>query len=247
MYRDLDLTGRRAFVTGGDAGIGHAVVRRLTGAGARVAIGALTGANEAARLVGNGAAGIDGDLGTPEAVVEIVDKVTTELGGCDILVLNAGVQIRKRWEEISSPDIDRQVAVNLTASLHLIQAFAPQMAARGWGRIVVVGSVQATRPHPEMLIYAGLKAALENVVRNLARQLAPAGVTCNVVAPGVIETDRTRAVLADPAQRARTLDTIPAGRVGRPEDCAAIIHLLASDAGGYITGATMTVDGGMSA
>ncbi|OYW21757.1 MAG: hypothetical protein B7Z43_09415 [Sphingomonas sp. 12-62-6] len=119
------------------------------------------------------------------------------------------------------------------------------MRAKRWGRIVVIGSVQEAKPHPHMLAYAALKGAQENLVRNLALQLAADGVTVNNVAPGVIVTRRNQAPLADPEYARQVIERIPARAYGEPRDVAGAVLLLCSEAGRYITGATIPVDGGM--
>jgi NAD(P)-dependent dehydrogenase (short-subunit alcohol dehydrogenase family) len=166
------------------------------------------------------------------------------VGDCDILVLNAAHQVRKPWAELSPQDVAVQIGVNFTASFRLAQLLVPPMQARGWGRVVFVGSVQEWRPHPQMPIYSAMKAALSHLQGSLARQVASDGVTVNSVAPGVVETDRTAAVLADSDYRARVLSAIPADRLGTPEDCAAAVAFLCSDAAGFITGANLPVTGG---
>lgn len=126
-----------------------------------------------------------------------------------------------------------------------MQLCAPAMAQRRWGRILTVGSVQEARPHPQMLVYAATKSAQESLSRNLARQLGGQGITVNNLAPGVIQTDRNVSRLADSEYRQKVLDSIPARRFGEPEDCAAAAVLICSDAGRYINGANVFIDGGM--
>jgi len=239
------LDGRRALVTGGDAGIGFAIARLLADAGARVAINGLSGSAEVAATISPSCLGLDGDIGDGAALDRIIAALGDGLDGLDILVLNAAVEFREPWDTITAAQIDRQVDVNLRAGLRLIQAFLPGMVERGWGRLLAIGSVQEAKPHPAMLIYAGLKAAQTNMIGNLARQVAASGVTCNVLAPGAIATARNREALDDPAYRAAVLSTIPAAAIGTPDDCAGAALLLCSPAGRYITGATIPVDGGM--
>jgi NAD(P)-dependent dehydrogenase (short-subunit alcohol dehydrogenase family) len=142
--------------------------------------------------------------------------------------------------------MDRQWAVNLRETLTLTQAVVPGMAERGWGRVLGVSSVQAARPHPRMMVYAGMKAALSNMLRNLAKQVAARGVTANLISPGAMDTPRNAAAFADAGYRARALSRIPAGRFGTAEDCAGAALFLCSDAAAYVTGADIPVDGGMA-
>jgi NAD(P)-dependent dehydrogenase (short-subunit alcohol dehydrogenase family) len=169
------------------------------------------------------------------------------LGGApDILVCNASVQIPADWLDVTRADFDKQVAVNWSSTLELCQLAVPAMKTAAWGRILTVGSVQEARPHPHMIVYAGTKCAQTSLVVNLARQLAPHSITVNNLAPGVILTDRNTGRLADAAYARRVLAGIPAGVFGEPSDCAGAALLLCSDAGRYITGQTLFVDGGMS-
>jgi NAD(P)-dependent dehydrogenase (short-subunit alcohol dehydrogenase family) len=242
----FELAGRRVLVTGGDAGIGFAIGSALAQAGARVAVNGLGGSATAAAALGLGAIGVDADIGVEAERDRLVARVRAAFDGVDILVLNAAAQVRAAWDAIEAADLERQIAVDLTAAYALIRAFVPGMAARGFGRLIAIGSVQEKVPHPDMLVYGALKAAQTHMIRNLAHQLAPSGVTCNVIAPGVIATERSRAALADPERRAAVVRAVPAGRIGLPEDCAGAALLLASDAGAYVTGAVIPVDGGMS-
>ena len=128
----------------------------------------------------------------------------------------------------------------------LIQTVVEHMKKNKWGRIITIGSVQESKPHPDMLVYAASKAAQTNMMRSLSLQLAKNGITVNNVAPGVINTDRNTAALSDPEYAKKVTDSIPAGFYGEPEDCAGIVALLCSDAGRYITGQNIFVDGGKS-
>ena len=136
--------------------------------------------------------------------------------------------------------------VNFNATFQMFQMAYPHMKARGWGRLIVVGSVQEQRPHPLMAVYAASKSAQENLVRGVARQVASEGITVNNISPGVFYTDRNRECLADPVYGPKVTAAIPMHDYARPEDAAGAALLLASDAGRYITGATIAVDGGLS-
>ena len=128
----------------------------------------------------------------------------------------------------------------------MIQVLAPPMQERGWGRILSIGSVQEVTPHPNMVVYAASKAAQTSMMLNLARQLASDGITLNNLAPGVIRTDRNVEALADGTYAEKVRASIPAGIFGQPSDCAGAALLLCSEAGRYITGQNLFVDGGMS-
>jgi NAD(P)-dependent dehydrogenase (short-subunit alcohol dehydrogenase family) len=127
----------------------------------------------------------------------------------------------------------------------MIQVLAPPMQAEKWGRILSIGSVQEAKPHPDMLVYAASKAAQTNMIQNLSRMLAPDGITANNLAPGVITTDRNVDALSDSAYAEKVRSWIPAGILGSPDDCAGAALLLCSEAGRYITGQNLFVDGGM--
>ena len=249
--RLFDLSGRTALITGSSRGIGKAIALGFAEYGADVAIHCRSTQVQARQVAGEAAAfGVNScvvladlaEAGAPQALFE---QTAAQLGRVDILVLNASVQVRKHWSEITLYEFELQVTVNWRASLELIQLALPQMISRGWGRIVTVGSVQQVLPHPQMLVYAATKAAQENMARNLAKQVAGTGVTVNNLAPGVIDTDRNRDVLADPNYRERVANNIPVGFIGEPVDCVGAALLLCSDAGRYITGVDLLVDGGM--
>jgi NAD(P)-dependent dehydrogenase (short-subunit alcohol dehydrogenase family) len=160
----------------------------------------------------------------------------------DILVLNASIELPEPFDEIDRPRFDRQIAVNLRSPMELLQDLVPPMGARGWGRVVTIGSVQQVRPHPRMLVYAGTKAAQLNWAWNLARQFGGQGVTVNNLAPGAILTARNRDQMA--VEGELLAQRIPVGRLGRPDDLVGAALLLCSDAGAYINGVNLYVDGG---
>ncbi|MFM7689579.1 MAG: SDR family NAD(P)-dependent oxidoreductase, partial [Alphaproteobacteria bacterium] len=163
----------------------------------------------------------------------------------DILVLNASIELPEAYQDISRAHFDRQIAVNLRTPLELLQSLVPPMAERGWGRVLTIGSVQQMRPHPKMMVYAGTKAAQWNWMRNLARQFGGKGVTVNNLAPGAILTARNRDQMA--VEGAALVERIPAGRLGHPNDLCGAAALLCSDAGAYINGVNLYVDGGRAA
>ena len=163
----------------------------------------------------------------------------------DILVLNASIELPEDFGAITREHFDRQIAVNLRTTMELLQALVPAMASRGWGRVVTIGSVQQERPHPAMFVYAGTKAAQLNWALSLARQFGGMGVTVNNLAPGAILTARNREQMA--LEGEALARRIPAGRLGTPDDLVGAAMLLCSDAGRYINGTNLFVDGGRTA
>lgn len=238
------LQGRRALVTGSSRGIGHAAAMALAGAGAHVIFHASQHAHEAlseAREKGFSGEAVDADISTTEGL----EKLISAVGHTDILVLNASTQAYLTLEEFDGAEFDREYRTNVKSSFELVKAFLPGMRERSFGRIIALGSVNQYRPSPRLCLYAGTKAAQANLVLGIARTNAKFGITANNVAPGVIATDRNRDTLSDAGTAGELRKLIPAGRFGTAEDCAGLILLLASDAGSYITGEDITIDGGM--
>jgi len=244
------LEGRTALVTGARREIGRAIALTLAGAGARVAVhhaGTAEEARDAAAVV----AAITGAGGKAQAFGQnfIADDAGAHLAaavtawsGVDILVLNASIELPEDWRGVSREHFDRQIAVNLRATLELLQALVPPMADRGWGRVLTIGSIQQIMPHPAMLVYAGTKAAQQTWALSLARQYGGNGVTVNNLAPGAILTARNRTQMATEGET--IVRSVPAGRLGTPADLTGAALLLCSEAGRYITGANLFVDGG---
>ncbi len=252
LFDRLSVKGRRALVTGSSRGIGASIAVALAEAGADVAVNYVGNADAAEavseQIKKNGVKSfiIQADLGCSDGTKKIVDDISAAWGGLDILVANASIQIPEPWDKVSRENFDSQVTTNLRSSYELIKCFAPEMLKQGWGRILTIGSVQEACPHPDMLIYSSLKSAQTLMVKNLAKQFAAEGVTVNNIAPGVINTDRSRERLVDADYSQKVVSKIPAGYIGEPEDCAAAAVLLCSDAGRYITGQNLFIDGGMS-
>jgi NAD(P)-dependent dehydrogenase (short-subunit alcohol dehydrogenase family) len=243
----FDLSGRKALITGSSRGIGAALATALAARGAKIAVhGREASAELDAFADALGGEALAADLADADACKALARRAEDLLGGVDILILNASYEMRADWTSVSVEDADLQMAVNFRSSLILCQALAPAMVARGWGRIIALGSIQEVRPNPALMVYAAAKAAQANMMMNLARELGPRGVTVNTLSPGAIATDRNAGALSDPAYRQKVEAQIPAGRIGRPEDCVGACLLLASDAGAYVNGAVLRVDGGWS-
>lgn len=245
------LKGKTALVTGGSQGIGKAISLVLAEYGANVIINYRSGKtladNTREEIV---ASGVDChlipcDLSSVDSAKTIAGFLAGNKLEPDILVLNASVQFRKSWNEVTAEEFELQINTNLRASLFLIQELYPAMQKKQWGRIVTVGSVQQLRPHQQMIAYAASKVAQVSMVKSLAPQFGPYGVTINNLAPGAILTGRNVEVLRDDQYKKNVEAKIPLGFIGEPEDCAATALLLCSDAGRYITGQDIFVDGGM--
>lgn len=240
----FDLMGRTALVTGSSQGIGAAVAKCLADYGAKVFIHGSSNVQKCQKIadeIGKNTSCAVADLSSDGCA----EKLYEQTNNVDILVLNASVQYRKPWNEITSEEFDKQIRINLKSSLELIQKYAPYMQRQKWGRIVTVGSVQQYKPHKDMAVYAATKSAQTSLVSNLAKQLGVDGITVNNISPGVISTPRNKQALADEEYRKLLLRAIPLGFEGTAEDCAGAVLLLCTEAGRYITGTDLLIDGGM--
>lgn len=240
----FDLTGKTALVTGSSQGIGKAIAECLADYGAKVYIHGTSSVEKCQKVadeIGKKTYPAIADL----SIDGCAEKLYEQTGNVDILVLNASVQYRKPWNEITSDEFDKQVRVNLKSSFELIQKYSPYMQSQKWGRIVTIGSVQQYKPHKDMAVYAATKSAQMSLVTNLAKQLGADGITVNNMSPGVIATPRNEQALADEEYRSLILKGIPLGFEGTSEDCAGVVLLFCSEAGRYITGTDLIVDGGM--
>ena len=239
---------KTAFITGSARGIGRAIAIRLAQDGFRVILHGVSNSSHIKELKeeieksGGDAEIITANLCDTDQTKALAEKIQN----VDVLVLNASVQYRAPWQDITLEDCYSQLNANFVSSMLLIQAAAPYMKKNGWGRIVTIGSVQEAKPHPDMLVYSASKAAQTNMMRSLSLQLAKDGITVNNVAPGVIYTDRNVEALSDPEYAKKVIDSIPVGFYGTPEDCVGIVSLLCSDEGRYITGQSIYLDGGKS-
>lgn len=248
----FNITGKTALITGAGQGIGRSIALALAEHGANIVINYRSNKKlaestlEEVQKLGVNAWLWEYDL-LSETLTTDFDCFREKIGvQVDILVLNASIQIRKEWSEVSSSEFNSQMGVNVRASLELIQCCVPDMQIKGWGRIVTLGSVQQSRPSKQMIVYAASKAAQLNMVKNLARQLGDKGITINNLAPGVIGTIRNEEVLANDEFKKNIERSIPLQYIGDPNDLASMALLLCSEAGRYITGADILVDGGMS-
>ena len=247
------MDGRVALVTGAGRGIGLAIAHALASAGCAVAIQDNemdVAAAEVGKLSTGGARAValGGDLGDLGRVRQMVAGTVEMLGGLHILVNNGSIQDTKHWTSVTPADAETQHRANVVAPVVLCQQAVAVFKRQRWGRILNIGSVQQRSGNPDMLPYSMSKAALAHLTTALAKDLARDGITVNTIAPGYFNTHRNRNELGTAEQRRRAGEKhIPVGRVGEPEDVAGAALLLCSDAGAYITGQTLFVDGGITA
>ena len=242
-----DLTGRVAFVTGASRGIGKAIAQRLATAGATVVVGARDAharpvADEIAASGGTAEA-VSLDVTDAVSVTAAVRRALDRFDRIDILVNNAGIARDQLLMRMKADEWDDVMATNLTAAFTCTQAVLRPMLKQRWGRVINIGSVVGQLGNPGQANYAASKAGLIGFTKALAREVASRGITVNVVAPGMVETDMT-AELGDRA-RAAMAGQIPLGRLGTPADVAGAVWFLASDEASYITGQVVGVNGGM--
>jgi 3-oxoacyl-[acyl-carrier protein] reductase len=238
-----------ALVTGASRGIGRATALRLAADGHDVAVGYGANADAAEevgaeiRAVGRRAIAVGADLGDPNAADALVDAVEAQLGSVDILVANAGVNTPgRRLEEIETEEWDRLHAVNLRAPFLLARRVLPGMERRGFGRIVLLSSVAAYTGGIIGAHYASSKAGLHGLAHSISQQASGRGVTANVVAPALIDSEM---LPADPAVRARLAESLPVGRLGTAEEVADLIAAVVRN--GFMTNQSILIDGGLRA
>ena len=247
----LSLEGRRALITGASRGIGRAIATAFAAAGADVAIQFHRRDDLAREVVGEieavGRRGIalQADLSVVGAGTQLALRCLEQMQSVDILVLNAAEQRRQKLPDVTPETYALQIGTGFGASYELVKALLPAMQARRFGRIIAIGSVQQIRPNAELTVYAAMKAALANLMRNLAKPSGPHGVTCNTILPGLIETDRSAEVRGDPNAYAALIERIPCRREGSVTEVAALALFLAGPAASYMTGAEYLIDGGL--
>jgi NAD(P)-dependent dehydrogenase (short-subunit alcohol dehydrogenase family) len=244
----FDLEGRTALVTGASRGIGAAIAWALDRAGARVALAARSrpGLEAVAAGLVNDPAILVTDLAGRDAPAELATRALAVLGHVDILVNNAGLGHRAPAVELDADVIDRLYAVNVRAPLLLTAALIPSMIDNSEGSIINLSSVSGVIGTPRRAAYAATKGAIDAATRSLAVELGPWGIRVNAVAPGVVDTDLWARNKAVPGVVEQIEAQIPLRRWSVPEDVADVVVFLASDASRYLTGETVSVDGGMA-
>ena len=233
----------RVLITGSTQGIGKALAAVFVKAGYQVCVHCSKDMEKAER--------VKAEIGAHQAVVcdlsnmDEVNGLYQKTGAVDCLILNASVQYKELWQDITDETFDKQFDINVKSTLKLMQAYYPAMKEKGFGRIVTIGSVNQYRQHSELSVYSATKCAVMKFVEIIAKQAAPFGVTVNNVSPGAIATPRNESVYNDEEKRKAVEACIPMGRFGTPEDCVGAVLMLCSEQGSYITGTDIVIDGGM--
>jgi 3-oxoacyl-[acyl-carrier protein] reductase len=240
----IDLSGKTAIVTGSTRGIGNAIAKALSEAGANVAVvGRDLGKAEAAAAAFKNAKGFACDVGDASAVAKLVEDVDKAFGSVDILVNNAGITKDNLLMRLKDDDWDAVLDANLKSAFVAIRAASRGMMKKRWGRVINIASVVGIVGNPGQTNYAASKAGLIGLTKSVAKELASRNILANVVAPGYIETDMTAAMT--PQAKETLSKLIPLERLGSPNDIAGMVVFLCSEHASYITGQVFVVDGGM--
>jgi glucose 1-dehydrogenase len=246
------LTGKVAIVTGSGSGIGKSIAVRFASEGATVVVDYRNHIDQAndtkskAEAAGGKAILVQADVSKIADTQNLVDQAYQQLGRCDILVNNAGIEKRADFWEVTEQDYDAVLNVNLKGAFFLTQAFVRRLRdARLPGRIINISSVHEDMVFPHFSTYCASKGGIRMLMRDLAVELGPLGITVNEIAPGAIATPINTSLLEDKPKLNALLANIPLGRLGTPEDVAGLAAFLASDEAAYITGSTYVIDGGL--
>jgi len=246
------FAGKVAIVTGSESGIGQSIAIRLASEGASVVVDFLSNIEEANQTksqieaVGGKAITVEADISKLPDVQNLVEQAWQQLGGCDILINNAGVERHAPFWEASEADYDLVLNTNLKGAFFLTQRFVQKlMEAKKPGRVVNISSVHEDMVFPNFASYCAAKGGIRMLMRDLAMELGPLGITVNNVAPGAINTPINKSLLADKPKLDALLNNIPLGRLGTPEEVAGVVAFLASDDAAYVTGSTYFIDGGL--
>jgi NAD(P)-dependent dehydrogenase (short-subunit alcohol dehydrogenase family) len=248
----IDLTGRTAVITGGSRGLGEAMARALAEAGAQIALVArdrerLNAVRDAIAACGGTAAVFTADVTREKDVAALASSVQQRFGHPQILINNAGINIRKNLVDFSLEEFRSVIDASLTSTFLMCRAFVPGMTGTGYGRILNMTSIMSHVSIAGRSAYSSAKTALLGLTRALALELAAEGITVNGISPGPIGTDMNLAVMNNPEANAQFLANLPVGRWGKVEEIGALACYLCSEAGGFVTGTDILIDGGWTA
>ena len=241
----FDLTGKIALITGATGGIGMAIAKEMKACGAKLILSG-TKKNILDKLVtnlGNDVKGIVADIGDKDSIVSMAKEAENHFGGVDILVNNAGITIDGLLMRMKDEDWDNVININLTASMRLTRQILRGMLKRRYGRIIFISSIVGHTGNAGQSNYAASKSGLIGLTKSLAAEVASRGITCNLIAPGFIETPMTNKLTKE--QTNSIIKNIPVDRLGQPEDISSACAYLASKESSFVTGTTLHVNGGM--
>lgn len=238
-----------AIVTGGGSGIGLAITEKLVGAGIITVIVGRDEAKLAAakERLGNLCVPVQGDLNDLASIPGLVNGIIKEYGHIDVLVNNAGINMKKEFTEVTDEDFQRILTTNVTAAFVISREVVKCMLEKGKGSIINISSMASQYGIPKVIAYTASKSAIEGMTRAMAVELSPKGIRVNCIAPGFIATDMSaKALNNDPERKQKVMSRTPMGEMGTPGDIGDTALFLASDASRYITGVVLPVDGGNS-
>ena len=248
----IDLSGRTAVITGGSRGLGEAMAKSLSQAGAQIALVArdvqrLESVRDAITAAGGTAAIFTADVTREEDVAEVARAVAERFGHAQILINNAGINIRKPVVDFPLHEFRSVVDSSLISTFLMCRAFVPGMKGTGYGRVVNMSSIMGHISLPGRTPYSSAKAGWLGFTRALALEVAAEGITVNAISPGPVATEMNAVIINDPEVNAQFLANMPIGRWGKPEEIGALACYLCSELAGFVTGTDIVIDGGWTA